>query len=75
VENGAIGFTGAFLAMMLVAIAISVLGKALFGLTMGVSAPLVIGLVLASAAACMTIGALVAWQAARVRPLAALRYE
>ncbi|HEX6817916.1 MAG TPA: FtsX-like permease family protein, partial [Ktedonobacterales bacterium] len=75
VENAAIGFTGALAAMCLVAIAISLLGKGLFGITMSVSAPLVIGLVIASAAACMVVGALVAWQAARVRPLAVLRYE
>jgi ABC-type antimicrobial peptide transport system permease subunit len=75
VENAAIGFTGAVTAMLLVAIAIAVLAQALFGLSMSLTAPIVIGLVGGSALVCMVVGAMVAWQAARVRPLEVLRYE
>ncbi|HKV86327.1 MAG TPA: FtsX-like permease family protein [Ktedonobacterales bacterium] len=75
VENAAIGFTGAVTAMLLVAIAIALLAQALFGLSMSVAAPIVIGLVGGSAVVCMAVGAAVAWQAARVRPLEVLRYE
>ncbi|HEX6122905.1 MAG TPA: FtsX-like permease family protein [Ktedonobacterales bacterium] len=75
VENGAIGFTGALLAMLLVTLALTVLGKVVFNTDFGFGIPIVLGIVLATAAVCMLIAALVAWSATRVRPLEVLRYE
>ncbi|HLW01982.1 MAG TPA: FtsX-like permease family protein [Ktedonobacterales bacterium] len=74
-ENGVVGFTGAVLAMLLVTLATVVLAKLVFKITLGVSAPIVLGIVLATAVVCMLIAGLVAWSATRVRPLAVLRYE
>jgi putative ABC transport system permease protein len=74
-ENGVVGFTGAVLAMLLVTLATVVLAQLVFKLTLGVSAPIVLGIVLATAAVCMLIAGLVAWSATRVRPLEVLRYE
>jgi predicted lysophospholipase L1 biosynthesis ABC-type transport system permease subunit len=75
VENGAIGFIGALLAMLLVTLALTVLGKLVFNTDFGFGIPVVLGMVLATAAVCMLIAALVAWSATRVRPLEVLRYE
>jgi putative ABC transport system permease protein len=74
-ENGLIGFIGAGLATLLIAGAILVLGKGLFGLPFDVSPVLVVGIVGATALVCMVVAALVAYNAARVRPLEVLRYE
>jgi ABC-type antimicrobial peptide transport system permease subunit len=75
IENGIIGFTGGLLAMLLVTLAISVLADLLFKTTFGVSAPITIGIIAASAAVCMVVAAVVAWSATRVRPIEVLRYE
>lgn len=74
-ENGAIGFTGAFLAMALVTLATTILANVVFKSPFGVAAPLVVGIVLVTAAVCMIVAAFVAWGATRVRPLEVLRYE
>ena len=75
VENGVIGFTGGLLAMLLVTLALTVLGKLVFKTDFGVSLPLVLVVVLATAVVCMFVAASVAWNAVRVRPLEVLRYE
>src|SRR5215469_18865623 len=69
IENGVVGFTGGLLAMLLVTLAMTVLGKLVFKTDFGVGAPVVLGLVLATAAVCMVIAGFVAWGATRVRPL------
>ncbi len=75
VENGVVGFTGAVLAMLLVTVATVGLAKVLFKFDLSVSPVVVLGIVLATAVACMLIAGLVAWNATRVRPLEVLRYE
>jgi predicted lysophospholipase L1 biosynthesis ABC-type transport system permease subunit len=74
-ENGIVGFTGALLAMLLVTLALTVLGKIVFKIDFGVGAPIVLGIIAASAAVCMVVAGFVAWGATRVRPLEVLRYE
>lgn len=74
-ENGVVGFTGSLLAMGLVTLATVVLAKIVFKVSLGVGAPVVLGIVLATAAVCMLIAGFVAWGATRVRPLEVLRYE
>ncbi len=74
-ENGVVGFTGALLAMLLATLATVALAKVLFKFDLGISALLVLGIVLGTAAICMLIAGLVAWNATRVRPLEVLRYE
>lgn len=75
IENGAVGFAGALLAMLLVTAAIFILSKFVFNSDFSVATPLVLGIVLATAAVCMVVAAFVAWGATRVRPLEVLRYE
>ncbi len=75
IENGTIGFTGALLAMLLVTLATAILSRVVFNSPFDVAAPLVLGIVFATAAVCMLVAALVAWGATRVRPLEVLRYE
>ena len=75
VENGIVGFTGGLLAMLLVTLALTVLGKLVFNTDFGVSLPTVLAVVLATAVVCMLVAASVAWNAVRVRPLEVLRYE
>ena len=74
-ENGMVGFTGALLAMLLVTLATTILSRAVFNSPFGVATPLVLGIVLATAAVCMAVAGFVAWGATRVRPLEVLRYE
>jgi len=74
-ENGMIGFTGALLAMLVVAVAAAALGKLAFNLPLGVPTPTVLAVVAATAVVCMLVAALVAWGATRVRPVETLRYE
>jgi putative ABC transport system permease protein len=74
-ENGVIGFGGALLAMLLVTLATTVLGTVLFKTDLGVSAPIVLAVTLATGAVTMVVAGLVAWSATRVRPLEVLRYE
>ncbi len=75
IENGVVGFTGSLLAMLLVAVALSVLAKLVFKTDLGVNAPLTVGIIAATAAVCMLVAAVVAWNATRVRPIEVLRYE
>ncbi len=77
VENGTLGFVGAFLALALVALVTSVLGRLAFQAkhAPGVDPTLILGLVAATVAICMVVAAGVAWGATRVRPLEVLRYE
>jgi predicted lysophospholipase L1 biosynthesis ABC-type transport system permease subunit len=75
VENGVIGFTGGALAMLLAAVAAQTLGRLLFNTTFAIPAVTALAIVPTTALVCMLVAALVAWQAARVRPLEVLRYE
>ncbi|HEX8036391.1 MAG TPA: FtsX-like permease family protein, partial [Ktedonobacterales bacterium] len=75
IENGIVGFTGGFLAMLLVALATTLLSKVLFKTDFGVSTPIVLTIVIATAAVCMLVAGSVAYQSTRVRPLEVLRYE
>ena len=75
VENGVVGFTGALLAMLLVTLATTLLGKLVFDVDFGVPAFIVLAVVAATALICMLVAAGVAFQATRVRPLEVLRYE
>ncbi len=74
-ENGVVGFTGGLLAMLLVTLALTVLGDLLFKTDLGVGAPLVLIIVLATAVVTVAVALFVAWRATRVRPLEVLRYE
>ncbi len=75
VENGVVGFTGALLAMLLVTLATTLLGKLVFDVDFGVPAFIVLAVVAATSLVCMLVAAAVAFQATRVRPLEVLRYE
>ena len=75
IENGTVGFAGGLVAALLVALVTPLLGNVVFNQVMGVSAPVVLGLVAAAAAVCMLVAGGVAWHSARVRPLEVLRYE
>jgi putative ABC transport system permease protein len=75
IENGVVGAVGAFMAMILAAVVVSLLGHLLFNLTLSMSALVAISLIGGSALLAMLIAALVAWGAVRVRPLEVLRYE
>ncbi|MGZ3681727.1 MAG: FtsX-like permease family protein, partial [Ktedonobacterales bacterium] len=77
-ENGVIGFTGALLAMVLVIAATAVLTAVLFGAGLGlgaVNAPMILGVIGATALVCMLVAGAVSWNSTRVRPLQVLRYE
>jgi putative ABC transport system permease protein len=75
IENGIVGFTGGLLAMLLVALFLTVAAKLIFKTDLGVGAPLVLVLVLGTAGISMLVAGLVAYQSTRVRPLEVLRYE
>ncbi|HZC06047.1 MAG TPA: FtsX-like permease family protein [Ktedonobacterales bacterium] len=75
VENGLIGFGGSLVAMLIVTLANFVLDVYVFKLNLGVGPALSIGVVAATTLVCMLVAALVAYTAARVRPLEVLRYE
>ena len=75
VENGLIGFGGSFIAMLIVTLANVLLDIYVFKLNLGVGPALSIGVVAATTLICMIVAALVAYSAARVRPLEVLRYE
>jgi putative ABC transport system permease protein len=75
IENGIVGFTGGVLAMLMVTLFLTVIAKLLFKTDLGVGAPLVLILVLGTAAIAMLVAGLVAYQPTRVRPLEVLRYE
>ncbi len=77
VENGAIGLTGALLAVALVAIASLLFFRLLFRFKSpgAVSPALELALIAGTAVLAMLIATLVAWRATRVRPIEVLRYE
>src|SRR5579883_2262686 len=75
VETGVVGFTGAVLALLLVAVATPLLGALLFGASFGVPLLDVLLIVPATTLVCMLVAAGVAWRATHVRPLEVLRYE
>lgn len=75
IENGVVGAVGAFLAMLLSAGAITLLGTSFFNLAFSVSPWMVIILIGGSALLAIITAALVAWGSVRVRPLEVLRYE
>lgn len=75
IENGVVGGTGSFLAMLLAATATTLLGKTLFDLTLSMSPLVAVGLIGGAALLAMLTATLVAWGSVRVRPLEVLRYE
>jgi predicted lysophospholipase L1 biosynthesis ABC-type transport system permease subunit len=74
-ENAITGFTGAALALLMVIVAATILGQFAFNLTIVVSTGTVLAVVAATVVVCALVATLVAWQAARVRPVEVLRYE
>jgi ABC-type antimicrobial peptide transport system permease subunit len=74
-ENGVIGFVGSLLAIGLVSGATIGLDKLLFKSGLGVSLPIVGGIIAATTLVCILVAGLVAWNSTRVRPLEVLRYE
>jgi ABC-type antimicrobial peptide transport system permease subunit len=75
IENGLIGLLGALVAMSLVAGAITLLSQFVFHVQLSID-PLLIGvMIIATSLVTMVVAALVAWNAAHVRPLEVLRYE
>ena len=74
-ENALLGGLGGLSAIALVALATTLLGKLAFKTDLGVSAPLSITIILASALLAAVVSGLVAWAPTRVRPLEVLRYE
>ncbi len=75
IENGLVGGIGALLAMLLVTLATSILGRFVFQTGFGVSWYIAIGIIVGIAVLAMLISTLVAWGSVRVRPLEVLRYE
>jgi putative ABC transport system permease protein len=75
IENGVVGAVGAFMAMLLATVGVSLLGTLFFNLAFSMSPVMVVGLVGGSALLAMFTAALVAWGSVRVRPLEVLRYE
>src|SRR5262249_5902410 len=68
-ENGVVGFASAFLALVVVVVVATLLGRVAFNLTVAIPTPTVLGVVAATVAVCMVVAALVAWRATRVRPV------
>jgi len=75
IENGIVGAMGSFVAMLLAAAGVNLLGRLLFNLTLSITPWIVVCLVVGSALLAMATATLVAWRAVRVRPLEVLRYE
>ena len=75
IEYGVIGGVGAFLAMLLVEFAMSLLGKFVFKTGFAVNPIIVLVLIAGAALLAMVTAAIVAFGAVRVRPLEVLRYE
>jgi ABC-type antimicrobial peptide transport system permease subunit len=75
IENGLIGGIGALLAVVIVTIATTWLGNAVFKSAFGVNSLVALALIAGTALLAMLVAALVAWGAVRVRPLEVLRYE
>jgi ABC-type antimicrobial peptide transport system permease subunit len=74
-ENAVIGGVGAFLAMLVVTLVTSLLGKFFFHTDFGVNEVIVFSLIIGSALLAALTAVLVAWGSVRVRPLEVLRYE
>jgi ABC-type antimicrobial peptide transport system permease subunit len=74
-ENGIIGAVGSFIATLLAAGGIVLLGNLLFSASFSIQPVVVMSLVLGSAVLAMLTALLVAWRSVRVRPLEVLRYE
>lgn len=75
IENGIVGAVGAFIATLLAAGGVVLLGRAVFNSATTIEPLVVLSLLTGSAALAILTAALVAWRAVRVRPLAVLRYE
>jgi putative ABC transport system permease protein len=75
IENGIIGTIGAFVALLLVAAGVTVLGQQLFHIALTISPWIVVALISGSTLLAMATAAFIAWNAVRVRPLEVLRYE
>ena len=75
IEYGVVGAVGAFMAALLAAGAIILLGSLLFKGTMSASPAILFGLIAGTALLAMITAALVAWGSVRARPLEVLRYE
>jgi putative ABC transport system permease protein len=75
IEYGVIGGVGAFLAMLLVEFAMSLLGTFVFKTGFAVNPIIVLALIAGAALLAMVTAAIVAYGAVRVRPLEVLRYE
>src|SRR5579885_2361534 len=75
IENGIVGAVSAFMAMLLAAGVITLLGSQFFNLTLHISPLIAVSLVGGSALLAMLTAVLVAWGSVRVRPLEVLRYE
>jgi putative ABC transport system permease protein len=74
-EYGLVGLLGSLVAMLLVGGAIAALATLVFHTNLTSSFALTLLIILLTSAVTMTISALVAWGATRVRPLEVLRYE
>lgn len=74
-ENGIVGAVGSFIATLLAAAGVTVIGNLVFNLTWHMSQMIVTGLIGGAVLLAMLIAVLVAWSAVRVRPLEVLRYE
>jgi len=75
IENAAIGGLGALLAMLLVTLITSMLGRFVFKSSFSVDGLLVLALIAGSALLAVITALIVAWGSVRVRPLTVLRYE
>ncbi len=75
IENGIIGAVGSFVATLLAAGGVVLLGKLVFNGTTSLEPAVVISLVGGSIVLAILTATLVAWKAVHVRPLAVLRYE
>jgi predicted lysophospholipase L1 biosynthesis ABC-type transport system permease subunit len=75
IENGLVGMLGSLVAMLLVAGAITVLGKPVFQIQLTIGPGLIALIIAATSLITMLVAVLVSWHAVRVRPLEVLRYE
>jgi len=75
IENGVIAGIGAFLATLLVAFAMNILGRFVFKTTFDVNGLIVLALIAGAALLAMITATIVAYGSVRVRPLEVLRYE
>jgi putative ABC transport system permease protein len=73
-ENGVAGLIGSLLAVTLMIVMLPLFGQ-VFHLTFALPFWLIAGTIVAIAALCIVVAALVAWRAVHVRPLEVLRFE